>query len=187
MSTITRLIAQWQHGDMSAEAELLKIAYPIIKEIAERQLRSSRQFTLRPTEIANDVCMKMRGNSALDSANSGQFFTLSAHMIRCFIVDHIRQANAQKRGADYEIVGLEFAQTECDGSRPLNWLALDSALIALEAQDKQYATLVELRYFMGMTIEQTADVMEISTATVGRIWRYARAFLAKALDEAEVT
>ena len=185
MSSITQLISSWRAGDSKAETELLKLVYPEIKIIARQQLRKNRQCTLRPTEIANDVFMKLRGESGASTNNSAQLYALSAHMIRCFIVDHIRQAQALKRGSDYELINLDFAKPDFSEASfgPMDWLTLDEALNALAAEDSQYATLVELRFFMGMTIQQTAEVMEISTATVGRIWRYARAFLARALDQ----
>jgi RNA polymerase sigma factor (TIGR02999 family) len=183
-SPITQLLHDWRSGVHGAEAQLLKLVYPAMKEIAGRQLRQANQFTLRPTELANDVCMQMRDGAGLDAANTKHFYALAARMIRFLIVDHIRANQAQKRGAEVTFVELEFAVGESDGMDPsakLDWLALDAALVELEVEQKRYATLVELRYFMGMSIRQAADAMEVSTATAERIWRYARAFLADRL------
>ena len=183
LKPITQLINDWRAGADGAEEKLLKMVYPVMKEIAHKQLRHSRQFTLRPTELANDVFMQMRKSFGQDTENSTQFYALAAHMIRCFIVDHIRAVQAQKRGSGFEIVTLEFASAETveNAIERTDWLALDSALVSLAVEDRRHATLVELRYFMGMSIKESAEVMEISTATADRIWRYARAFLAKKL------
>ena len=188
MASITQLISQWRNGSAGAETELLKLVYPVMKEIANKQLRNSRQFTLRPTELANDVFMQMRKSFGQDTENSSQFFALAAHMIRCLIVDHIREVQAQKRGSEFEIVTLEFASavTVDNTAQRTDWLALDSALNSLADEDRRHATLVELRYFMGMSIKESAEVMEISTATADRIWRYARAFLAKKLGSVAI-
>ena len=183
LNPITQLMQDWRAGAEGAEAQLLKMVYPAMKEIAGRQLRQAKQFTLRPTELANDVFMQMRKSFGQDTENTTQFYALAAHMIRCVIVDHIREVQAQKRGSEFEIVTLEFAsaQTVENVVERSDWLALDSALNSLAAEDRRHATLVELRYFMGMSIKESAEVMEISTATADRIWRYARAFLAKKL------
>ncbi len=183
LNPITQLMHDWRMGAEGAETRLLKMVYPAMKEIAGRQLRQAKQFTLRPTELANDVFMQMRKSFGQDTENSTQFYALAAHMIRCIIVDHIREVKAQKRGSEFEIVTLEFARQETVENEVelTDWLALDSALTSLAEEDRRHATLVELRYFMGMSIKEAADVMEISTATADRIWRYARAFLAKKL------
>lgn len=188
LNPITQLMKDWRTGAEGAEAQLLKMVYPAMKEIAGRQLRHAKQFTLRPTELANDVFMQMRKNFGQDTQNSTQFYALAAHMIRCIIVDHIREVQAQKRGWQFEIVTLEFAGAETveNAVERTDWLALDSALNSLAVEDRRHATLVELRYFMGMSIKESADVMEISTATADRIWRYARAFLAKKLGSAAI-
>ena len=183
LNPITQLMHDWRMGAEGAETRLLKMVYPAMKEIAGRQLRQAKQFTLRPTELANDVFMQMRKSFGQDTENSTQFYALAAHMIRCIIVDHIREVKAQKRGSEFEIVTLEFARQETveNAVELTDWLALDSALTSLAEEDRRHATLVELRYFMGMSIKEAAEVMEISTATADRIWRYARAFLAKKL------
>ncbi len=183
LNPITQLMQDWRTGAEGAETQLLKMVYPAMKEIAGRQLRQAKQFTLRPTELANDVFMQMRKTFGQDTENSKQFYALAAHMIRCLIIDHIREVHAQKRGAEFEIVTLEFASTVIvdNAIEHTDWLALDSALTSLADEDRRHATLVELRYFMGMSIKESAEVMEISTSTADRIWRYARAFLAKRL------
>ncbi len=184
-SPITQLIHDWRSGVDGSEAQLLKLVYPAMKEIAGRQLRQAKQFTLRPTELANDVFMQMREGAGMDAVSTKHFYALAARMIRFLIVDHIRANQAQKRSAGFAFVEVEFAVSEVDGRDPaqqLDWLALDAALIELEREQKRYATLVELRYFMGMSTRQAADAMDVSTATAERIWRYARAFLADRLS-----
>ena len=181
--SVTQLIQDWRAGSTTAEAELLKMVYPSIKEIAGRQLRKSKQLTLRPTELANDVFMKMREQTGWGTENSSQFYALAARIIRFLIVDHIRERLTEKRGSGHEFVELEFATSVPATNTPENfdWLALDDALTALEQEDKRHVTLIELRYFMGMSTKQASEVMQISTATADRIWRYARVFLANRL------
>lgn len=184
LNPITELISDWRAGSDGAEAKLLKMVYPAMKEIAGRHLRQANQLTLRPTQLANDVLMQMREGAGLDAQSTKHFYALAARMIRFLIVDHIRANQAQKRGSDVVFVELEFAASEAGGINPadnLDWLALDTALVALEQEEKRYATLVELRYFMGMSTRQAAEAMEVSISTAERIWRYARAFLADRL------
>ncbi len=133
LNPITQLMQDWRAGAEGAEAQLLKMVYPAMKEIAGRQLRHAKQFTLRPTELANDVFMQMRKNFGQDAENSTQFYALAAHMIRCIVVDHIREVQAQKRGSQFEIVTLEFASavTVDNTVERSDWLALDCALNSL--------------------------------------------------------
>lgn len=184
LNPITELISDWRTGADGAEDRLLKIVYPALKEIAGRQLRQAKQFTLRPTQLANDALMQMREGAGVDAGSSKHFYALAARMIRFLIVDHIRANQAQKRGSDVEFIELEFAASEAGGTNPadkLDWLALDQALVELEHEQRHYATLVELRYFMGMSTRQAAAVMGVSISTADRIWRYARVFLAERL------
>jgi RNA polymerase sigma factor (TIGR02999 family) len=186
MATLTQLIFAWRNGDSAAETDLFRHVYPIMKEIAYKHLRATKQQTLRPTELANDVLMQIRaGEAGFDFANSAQFYTLSARMIRCLIVDHVRDVKAMKRGRDYELVELDFGkEVAADQQNQTDWMALDQALTALELEDQSHARLVELRYFMGLSIREAAEAMSLSTATADRKWRYARAFLAARMSDA---
>ncbi len=185
MSNITALMSDWRAGQPGAESALLKHVYPVIKQIAGRHLRNSKQFTLRPTELANDVFMQIRaGGENIGVENSKQFYALAARMVRFLIVDHIREARAQKRGSEFEVVELKFAEnTAIDEHRaPTDWVALDQALTALEFEESSHAQLVELRFFMGLSIQEAASTIKVSTATAERMWRYARAFLAQKMS-----
>jgi RNA polymerase sigma factor (TIGR02999 family) len=189
MGNVTKLIADWQSGSKACESELLKLVYPVMRAIAGNQLRHQRQWTLRPTELANDVYMKLRSDIDSEIKNSAQLYSLVARMIRFEIVDHIRRRLAQKRGSEIEFVKLEFVnETSCETQvvNP-NWIALDCALKQLELDDPRHATLVELRYFMGLSIKESAELMQISTATADRMWAYSRAFLANQMNSANVT
>jgi RNA polymerase sigma factor (TIGR02999 family) len=181
--SVTTLLTQWRAGNNDAETALLNTVYPVIKAIAFKQLRQAGNFTLRPTELANDAFMQMRQQANLSVENSGHFYAIAARMIRYLIVDHIRERTAQKRGGNVEFIDLELAREQGSGDplEKFDWLGLDTALGALEKIEPEHATLIELRYFMGMSIEQASETMSVSTATAGRMWRFARAFLAERL------
>jgi RNA polymerase sigma factor (TIGR02999 family) len=179
---ITQLIENWRNGSQEAEHALIQVAFPVLRELAAKQLRQSNQRTLRPTELANDVFMKLRAqDEQWNVSGSTHFYSLAARMIRFLIIDHVRTRLAERRGGDVEIIQLEFVQDQAAPESAvdrLDWLALHEALNSLEVENARYAQLVELRYFMGMTIQESADVLAISTATADRMWRYSRAFLA---------
>lgn len=179
MGNLTKLITEWQAGEKAAEGELLKLVYPAMRAIASKQLRFQQQWTLRPTELANDVFMKLRSEVDVEFSDSIQLYGLVARMIRFEIVDHIRQRSSKKRGSDFSFVNLEHAAgLSSPQMQNPDWLALDHALTQLESENQRHAALVELRYFMGLSIKETAAVMQISTATADRMWSFARAFLA---------
>ncbi len=163
--SITQLIERWKAGDSAAENAICLAILPRIRNIARQQLAHKSQRTLRATQLAGDVFLELR-NSSDAFANSSQLMSLAARMVRMTIVDHIRERLAQKRGRDFEIV----SQSE-------DWLILEKALTELEKIDARAAKLVELRYFAGMTVDETAKELQISEATATRIWRFARAHL----------
>jgi RNA polymerase sigma factor (TIGR02999 family) len=179
---LTQLIAQWQNGDTGAEKQICAEILPYIHEQAARQLRSNKQRTLRATELANDVFIELRDSFDAFS-NTREIKSLAARMIRMAIIDHIRQNMAEKRGRQFQFVELssavDVAQTKQIADE--DWMALDSALDELEKAEPRSAKLVELRYFAGMTLEESAAELSISSATATRIWRFARAHLVEKL------
>jgi RNA polymerase sigma factor (TIGR02999 family) len=183
--TVTQLLSTWKAHDRVTEAELMRRVYPTIHRIASKQLAQSSQRTLRATELANDVLMEMRDSSSLQFSNSHDFYGMAARIARFYVVDYARKRGAQRRGGDIEFAPLDDAQSLATGADPfqVDALMLDQALTNLEADDQRSAQLVELRYYIGMNIEEAAKTMQISMATANRLWRYAKAFLSAHIQQ----
>jgi RNA polymerase sigma factor (TIGR02999 family) len=183
-NAVTQLIKDWRNGDQNAESQLFKSVYPMVKAIAARQLSGSGSQTLRPTELVNDVLMQLRADTDVTINDSTHLYALAARMIRFLIVDHARERLAHKRGGEFSLVDLEQAAHLSDdrASARVDWISLNHALEQLSAQEPKHAELVELRYFAGMTIEQTSEVMNISVPTAVRMWRFAKVFLQRQLS-----
>jgi RNA polymerase sigma factor (TIGR02999 family) len=183
--TVTQLLSTWKAHDRVTEAELLRRVYPTIHRIASKQLAQSSQRTLRATELANDVLMEMRDSTSLQFSNSHEFYGMAARIARFYVVDYARKRGAQRRGGDIQFAPLDDAQQQASEADPfqVDTLMLDQALTSLEADDQRSAQLVELRYYIGMNIEEAAKTMQISMATANRLWRYAKAFLSAYIQQ----
>jgi RNA polymerase sigma factor (TIGR02999 family) len=179
---LTQLIQRWQNGETGAEKHICAEILPYIHAQAALQLRNNKQRTLRATELANDVFIELRDSFDAFS-NTREIKSLAARMVRMAIIDHIRNRMAEKRGSQFQFVELssavDVAQTESIVDN--DWLLLDTALNELAIAEPRSAKLVELRYFVGMTLEESAAELSISSATATRIWRFARAHLADKL------
>lgn len=183
--TVTQLLSTWKAHDRVTEAELLRRVYPTIHRIASKQLAQSSQRTLRATELANDVLMELRASTTLQFSNSHDFYGMAARIARFYVVDYARKRGALRRGGDIEFAPLEDVNVPTSEADPfqVDALTLDQALTSLEADDARSAQLVELRYYIGMSIEEAAKTMELSVATANRLWRYAKAFLAAHIQQ----
>ena len=175
---LTQSIARWNAGDLSVEPELMQTIYPILRALAQEQLRGNAGITLQATELANEAFIKLRAGGAHHVESKQHFMGFMAHTLRSLIVDHIRERGRLKRGGDVRFTHFEDIAVE-DGSAEMDWIALDTALIALEQQEPSYARLVELRYFLGYDIAQSAVQLGVSMATANRMWRFSRAFLSE--------
>jgi RNA polymerase sigma factor (TIGR02999 family) len=182
---ITAMLVAWQQGDDDAEARLMRCIYPVLREIAQAQVRRNRGvLTLSATELAHEAYERLAPQRVVDWKNRDHFFAIAATVIRRVVVDYLRERNAEKRGGGIPFVGLDEVPS---GELPANgdlvdWLAVDEALNDLAEADPKCARVIELRLFSGMSVDQIATVMESSTATVGRQWRFARSWLAERLD-----
>ena len=176
---LTQSIARWNAGDLSVEPELMQTIYPILRALAQEQLRGSSRITLQATELANEAFIKLRAGGAYHVESKQHFMGFMAHTLRSLIVDHIRERRRLKRGGDVRFVHLEDIAVAKGNSAEVDWIALDSALVALELQEPSYARLVELRYFLGYDIAQSAAQLGVSMATANRMWRFSRAFLSE--------
>lgn len=178
----TTLLAAWRGGDLGARDRLVAIAYPELRAIARRQLANERgDHTLQPTALVNEAYMRLSRMDRIDWQDRVHFVRMAARLMREILVDHARRHAAGKRdgGERVPITQLELAAPAGE----VDMLALDAALERLAQVDPARAQLVELRYFGGLTIEETAEALAISPATAKRHWQAARAWLFEALAE----
>lgn len=174
---VTRLLVRWRTGDREALDALTPLVYDELRRLAKSYLRRERpDHTLDGTALVHEAYMRLVDQRNVEWRNRNHFFALAAELIRRILVDHARARIAAKRGGANVKLSLDEALAPAD-EKDLNILALDDALLALAKADPQQSRIVELRYFAGLTIEETADVMEISPATVKRDWTTAKAFL----------
>lgn len=176
---LTQSIARWNAGDLSVEPELMQTIYPILRALAQEQLRGSGNITLQATELANEAFIKLRSGGAHHVESKQHFMGFMAHTLRSVIVDHIRERGRLKRGGEMQFTHFEDFAVEDNESAELDWIALDSALSALELHEPSYVRLVELRYFLGYDIAQSAVQLGVSMAKANRMWRFSRAFLSE--------
>ena len=176
MSEITRLLDDYTNGNREALDKLLPVVYNELRRLAHSYLNRERDgITLQTTALVHEAYMKLIDQHSVDFSNRSQFFALSARAMRRILIDNARQHSAEKRGNGLK-VSLEDAQEpSIEVDRQL--IELDAALSELEKFDPTQAKVVEMRYFGGMTIEETAEAMQISPAAVKREWTMARAWL----------
>ena len=184
MPEITELLISWGNGDRAALDQLIPLVFADLKEIAHRRLRSERQgHTLQTTALVNEVYLKLVNERDLQWQNRAHFFAVAARLIRNILVDYARTKNYAKRGGGAVHVTLDEAVMIAD-ERTTDVLALDEALQALAAVDERKCKVAELRFFAGLSVEETAEVLKISPETVTRDWRMAKAWLRKELGKA---
>ncbi|MHC5113002.1 MAG: ECF-type sigma factor [Planctomycetota bacterium] len=181
---ITLMLSRVTAGDHAAVDELMPLVYDELRSLAERYLWSERVgHTLQATAIVNEAYLRLVGTSERSWQNRAHFFATAATAIRLILVDHARRRGRLKRGGDRDRIALheaEIAAVEADD----RMLVLDEALSRLAEIDAQKARVVELRFFTGLTVDEVASVLEVSSSTVARDWRLARAWLRCELAEA---
>lgn len=176
---ITRLLADWGNGDRQALEKLTPLVYDELRRLAARYLRQERAgHTLQSTALVHEAYMKLVGQNNVRWQNRAHFFGIAAQMIRRILVDYARARKADKRGAGAEKLSLDEA-IALPGGQDLDLVALDDALEGLAKIDPRQSRLVELRFFAGLTIEETAEVMQMSLATAKRDWVSAKAWLSR--------
>ena len=177
---ITGLLRRWQDGDAQALADLTPLVYRELHGIAVRYLSHERaNHTLQSTALVHEAFLRLVDQNRVDWQSRTHFFGVAAQLMRRILVDHARRVGRVKRGADVVRIsldeGVDVAQAAA--TDPPDILMLDAALQELEALDVRQARIVELRFFAGLTIEETADAMQVSTGTIKREWAVARAWL----------
>ena len=173
---VTRLLQDWSNGQEQALDRLVPRIHRELRKLAASYLRKERpDHTLQPTALVNEAFLKLVDQRAVKWQNRAHFFGIAAQAMRRILVDHARAHGAGKRGGGIRAIPLDDAMAI--GTVDINLLALDEALTRLAVIDPQQSRVVELRFFGGLTMEETAEVMRISPATVGREWRMAKAWL----------
>ena len=178
---ITQLLERWSNGEENARDELVRLVYPELHRIATTYLRRERrEHTLQPTALVNELFLRFYEQNSMTWQNRAQFFGVAAQLMRRILVDYARAKNAEKRGGDRYCVSLR--NVRAFGDEPdADLLALHDILNGLAEIDSDQARTVELRFFGGLTIKETAEVMGISHATVEREWKIAKAYLKREL------
>jgi RNA polymerase sigma-70 factor, ECF subfamily len=183
---ITGLLKAWGQGDQRALEQLMPVVYAQLRAQARRYMRNENSgLTLQSTELVHEVYLRLTNAHEVDCHDRVHFFALSAQLMRRILVDVARARAAVKRGGgavrvDHTSgVDLDQIPTESDGASSL--CALDDALESLARVDQRRAKVVELRFFGGLSVEETADVLNVSPETVMRDWRLARAWLTREL------
>lgn len=176
---VTKLLRDWSDGEQKAFDELLPIVYNELRRLAHNYLNRERSdHTLQTTALVHEAYLKLVDQREVKWQNRAHFFAISAQAMRRILIDKARRHAAVKRGEAPEKLSLDDAlnlSTDSDETM----LALDEALNELETIDPQQSRVIELRYFGGLTIEETAEVMNLSPATIKREWAMARAWLYK--------
>jgi RNA polymerase sigma factor (TIGR02999 family) len=180
--SVTALLGDWSRGDRSALNQLLPLVYAELRRIAARQLRAERVgHTLQPTALVHEAYLRMVDQRHVDWQDRAHFFGVAAQIMRRILVDHARRHTAAKRGDGVRCLSVDDAH-DVPAANELPILALDHALDRLEKVDADLARIVELRAFGGLTIDEAAHVLKVSTSTAKRDWRTAKAWLTRELD-----
>ena len=174
---MTRLLIAWNGGDAKALERLIPLVYGELRRQARGYLRKERSgHTLQPTALVHEVYLRLVDQSQVKWQNRAHFFGVAARAMREILVDHARKRRARKRGGPDSLISIDDVNP-ASPPKNLDLLDLDRTLKRLAALDERQARLVELRVFGGLTIDEAAEVLEISPATVSREWRHAETWL----------
>jgi len=174
---VTRLLIQLTDGNRTVLNELLPLVYGELRSLAANYLRRERSgHTLQPTALVHEAYLRLVDQNQVRWQNRAHFFGVAAQMMRRILVDHARGHNAGKRGSDFQKLSLD-ENIDVSGERAADIVALDDALRELAVIDEQKSRIVELRFFGGLSVEETAEVLGVSAPTVKRQWRMAKAWL----------
>lgn len=178
---VTTLLVRWREGDRQALEELMPLVYEELRRLARHYLRQERSdHTLQSTALVHEAYLRLAGGNAPNWQNRAHFFGVAAHIMRQILVEHARGRDAAKRGGNVCKLALDDAVAPLQ-QIDVDVVALDRALTELSELDAQQGRIVELRFFGGLTIEDTSEVLGISPATVKRDWVTARAWLYRAM------
>ena len=174
---ITQLLMNWSQGDKAALDQLVPLVYPELRRLAKRHMdREDPAHTLQTSALINEAYLKLVDQQNVEWQNRAHFFAVAAQVMRHILVDHARTRNYAKRGGGAPKLPLDEAAALTE-QRAGQLIALDDALRDLSALDARKSQIIELRFFGGLSLEETAEVMKISPSTVQREWRAAKAWL----------
>ncbi len=179
--TVTALLFRWREGDTAALDQLVPMVYDELRRLARAHLRAEQNPSLQPTALVHELYLRLAESDRMIVRDRTHFFALSARVMRRVLVDHARRRLADKRGGGVTIIGLEAIM---EPARPpgVDVLVIDEALDQLMSVDARLCRVVELRFFGGLNIDETAEALEVSTATVERDWAMAKAWLFRRLS-----
>ena len=180
---VTGLLLSWRDGDAAALDRLVPLVYDELRRVARGHLRREAPgHSLQATALVHEVFLRLVDADRMTPMSRTHFFAISARLMRQILVDHARRKRADKRGGGATVISLDEAAPEAAQTSGVNVLALDEALDALSSFDARQCRVVELRFFAGLNIPETADALGISTATVEREWAMAKAWLHQRLS-----
>jgi RNA polymerase sigma factor (TIGR02999 family) len=178
---VSHLLARWRNGDEAALQELVPIVHDELRRLARRQMVGERpDHTLQPTALVNEAYLRLANLKEMQWQDRAHFFAMAARMMRRILVDVARSRGYQKRGGGAKRVSFTLALDVAEG-RPTDVVALDHALEALAHVDERKSQVVELRFFGGLSIEETAEALNVSRETVKRDWTFAKMWLLRYL------
>jgi RNA polymerase sigma factor (TIGR02999 family) len=174
---VTQLLVNWSNGDKAALDEMLPLVYQELRRIAVNRLRQELpNHTLQPTALVNEAYLRLIDQKNVNWQNRAQFFGLAAEMMRRILVNHALQRRAAKRGGGALRVSMEVAVNSFE-QKDVNLVALDEALKNLATIDPRQCKIVEMKFFGGLTVAEIAEVLQVSSDTIERDWKMARAWL----------
>jgi RNA polymerase sigma factor (TIGR02999 family) len=179
---ITEMLHEWSNGSHQALEELMPFVYDELHKQAARYLRRERQnHTLQTTALIHEAYIKLIDQKNIDWESRTHFFAIAANLMRRILVDHARAKKRAKRGGEAQTISFEEATMVIDKGRSINLINLDEALNRLMEKDQRQVRIVELRYFSGLTLEETATALNVSRTTVANDWKMAKAWLHREL------
>lgn len=180
--SVTQLLIEWRDGDESARDKLFPLVYAELNRLARAYLRRERQgHSFRSSDLIAEAYLRLVDHKGMRWQNRAHFYAVAAQAMRRILVDRARYYDAEKRGGGMQRVDLDEAASAAVQRAP-EVIALDDALTALTALDPRQTEIVELRYFVGLTTEETAELLGISPTTVNREWKAAKLWLLKELS-----
>jgi RNA polymerase sigma-70 factor (ECF subfamily) len=179
--SITQLLIEWRDGDEKALDRLIPLVYDELNRLAHRYMRRERPgHSFQTNDLVNEAYLRLVDHKGMRWQNRAHFYAVAAQAMRRILVDRARSRGSVKRGGRIELVDLDEANTKSE-EQAAGLVALDDALVELAALDPRKVKIVEMRYFGGMSVEETAEALEVSAVTVMRDWSTAKAWLLRAL------